>query len=118
MFPSHIFYWLRLTTMDFVLGFLLWPVAVFLQAVVGVLCLAKTPQKVVYQKIARLALLGSVVAFSMTIPLSLIVKPVLGIKPPLALGVVLLFVFVVSGNVCDDQAEDKDTEHELPRARS
>src|ERR1035437_815065 len=103
--------------MNFVMDFLLWPVAVFLQAVAGVLCLAKTPKIAFYKRIARLALLGSVVVFSMTIPLSLIVKPVIGIKPPLALGVVLLFVFVVSGNLCDDQAEDKDTEHGFPGAR-
>ena len=103
--------------MDFVLSFLLWPVGVFLQAVVGVLCSAKTPRIAMYQKIARLALLASVVVFSMTIPLSLIVKPGIGIKPPLALGMVLLFVFIVFGNVCDDQAEDKDTEHGFPGAR-
>ena len=103
--------------MDFVLGFLLWPVGVFLQAVVGLFCLVKTPRTALYQKIARLALLGSVVVFS-TIPLSLIARPAIGIKPPLALGVVLLFVFVVSGNLCDDQAEDKDTERGLPRERS
>ena len=108
----------RLTTMDFVLSFLLWPVGVFLQAVVGVLCSAKTPRIAMYQKIARLAILGSVVAFSMMIPLSLIAKQVIGIKPPLALGMVSLFVFVVFGKVCDDQAEDKDTEHGFPRARS
>ena len=103
--------------MDFVLGFLLWPVAVFLQAVCGVLCSAKTPRTAMYQRIARLALLGSVVVFSTTIPLSLIVKSVIGITLPLALGVVLLFVFVVSGNLCDDQAEDKDTDHGFPGAR-
>jgi len=103
--------------MDFVLGFLLWPVAVFLQAVCGVLCSAKTPRTAMYQRIARLALLGSVVVFSMMIPLSLIVRPVIGIKPPLALGVVLLFVFVVFGKQCDDQVEDKDTEHGFPGAR-
>ena len=99
------------------MGFLLWPVALFLQAVCGVLGWAKTPRIAMYQRIARLALLGSVVVFSMTIPLSLIVKPVIGIKPPLALGVVLLFVFVVIGNLCGDQAEDKDTEHGFPGAR-
>ena len=103
--------------MNFVVDFLLWPVAVFLQAVAGVLCSAKTQRIATYQKIARLALLASVMVFSTMIPLSLIVKPVIGIKPPLALGVVLLFVFVVIGNLCDDQAEDKDTEHGFPGAR-
>ena len=104
-------------TMNFVLGFLLWPVAVFLRAVVGGFCLATTPRTVMYQKIARLALLASITVFS-TIPLFLIARPAMGIKPLLGLGVVLLFVFVVIGNLCDDQAEDKDTEHELPRLRS
>ena len=109
---------MRLTTMNFVVDFLLWPVAVFLQAVCGVLCSAKTARIAVYQRIARLALLGSVVVFSMTTPLSLIVRPVIGIKPSLALGMVLLFVFVVIGNLCDDdQAEDEDIEHGFPRAR-
>ena len=108
----------RLLAMNFVVEFLLWPVAVFLQAVVGVLCSAKTEKMAMYQKFARLALLGSVVVFIMTIPLSLIVRPAIGLKPPLALGVVLLFVFVVIGNLCDDQAEDQDTEHGFPRARN
>ena len=103
--------------MNFVVCVLLWPVAVFLQAVCGVICSAKTPRIAMYQRIARLALLGSVVVFGMTIPLSLVVKPVIGIKPPLALGVVLLFVFVVIGNLCDDQAVDKDIQHEFPRAK-
>ena len=103
--------------MSFVVDFLLWPVAVFLQAVCGVLCLAKTPRIAMCQRIARFALLGSVVVFSMMIPLSLIAGPAIGIKLPLALGVVLLFVFVVFGSLCDDQAEDKDTEHGFPRAR-
>jgi hypothetical protein len=103
--------------MKFVLAFLLWPVAVFLQAVCGVLGRAKTPKMAVYQRIARLALFASVV-FSMTIPLSLIVTPFIGIKPLLALGAVLLVIFVVFGNLCDNQAEDKNTEHGFPRARS
>ena len=104
--------------MNVIVGCLLWPVAVFLQAVCGVLHSAKTPRIAMYQRIARLALLGSVVVFSTMIPLSLIVKPVIGIKPLLALGVVLLVVFVVVGNLCDDQAEDKNAEHGFPRARS
>jgi hypothetical protein len=104
--------------MSLVADFLLWPVAVFLQAVCGVLGPAKTPRIALYQRIARLALLGSVVVFGTMIPLTLIGKSVIAIKPPLALGVVLLFVFVVIGNLCDDQSEDKDAEHGLPRARS
>jgi hypothetical protein len=105
------------TTMNFVVGCLLWPVAVFLNAVAGVLRLSKTPKVAMYQKLARLALFGSVVVFS-TLPLSLIAIPTIGIKPPLALGVVLLLVFVVIGNLCDDQTEDRDAEHGFPRARS
>ena len=100
--------------MNLVLGFLLWPVAVFLQAVCGVLHQAKTPTIALFQKIARLALLGSVVVFS-TMPMLLIVKSVIGIKLPLALGGILLFVFVVFGKLCDDQTEDKETEHDFPR---
>jgi hypothetical protein len=103
--------------MDFVVSVLLWPVAVFLNAVCGVISLAKTPRIAMYQRVARLALLGSVVVFS-TIPLLLIARPVMGIKPPLALGVALLLVFVVMGKLCDDQTNDKDTEDEFPRARS
>ena len=103
--------------MNFVVEFLLWPVAVFLQAVVGVLCSARTEKMAMYQKFARLALLGSVVVFS-TMPMLLIVKSVIGIKLPLALGGILLFVFVVFGKLCDDQTEDKETEHDLPRVRS
>ena len=102
--------------MNSVAGFLLWPVAVFLQAVAGVLCLAKTPKIAVYQRIAQLALLASIAVLS-TIPLFLIARPAISIKPPLALGVVLLFVFVVIGNLCDNQAEDQDTEHGFPGAR-
>jgi hypothetical protein len=94
-------------TMNLVVDCLLLPVVVFLDAVGGVLGPAKTPQKVVYQKIARLALLASVVVLVMAFPLSLIANPVIGIKPPLALGVVLLLVFLVAGNLCDDEAEDK-----------
>ena len=104
--------------MNFVVDFLLWPIAVFLQAVAGVLCSAKTARIAMYQKIARLALLGSVVVFSTMIPLSLIAGSAISIKLPLALGVVLLFVFVVFGSLCDDQAEDKDTEYGFPTARS
>ena len=70
-----------------------------------------------YQRIARLALLVSVVVFATAMPLSFIAGPGIGVKLPLALGVVLLFVFVVIGNLCDDQAEDKDTEHGFPRAK-
>ena len=68
--------------------FLSWPVVVFLHAVFGVFCPAKTQKTAMYQRIARLSLLGSVVIF-MTIPLSLIVTPVIGIRLPLVLGVVL-----------------------------
>ena len=96
--------------MNFVVHFLFWPVAVFLEAVVGVSCPATTPKMAIYQKIARLALLASVVVF-MTIPMSLIAIPVIGIKPPLALGVALLFVFVVAGKLCDDQTKDKDIDY-------
>jgi hypothetical protein len=95
--------------MNFVVGLLLWPVDVFLRAVCGVLHQAKTPTIAMYQRIARLALLASIAVFS-TIPLVLIAKPTIGIKPPLALGVGLLLVFVVIGRLCDDQAEDKDIE--------
>ena len=97
--------------------FLSWPVVVFLHAVFGVFCSAKTQKTARYQRIARLSLLGSVVIF-MTIPLSLIVTPVIGIKLPLVLGVVLLFVFVLIGNLCDDQAEDENAEHDFPRGGS
>ena len=94
--------------MNFVVELLLWPVVVFLQAVCGVLHPAKTPKMVLYQKIARLALLASVAVFSMAIPLSLLTLPATGVTLPLALGVVLLLVFAVFGKVCDDQAQDKD----------
>ena len=67
-----------------------------------------------YQRIARLSLLGSVVVL-MTIPLCLIVTPVIGIKPPLVLGVVLLFAFVVIGNLCGDQADDKRPNTNFPK---
>ena len=105
-------------TQTFVVNFLLWPVVVFLQAVLGVFCSAKTQKMAMYQRIARLSLLGSVVVFSMTIPLSLIVTPVIGFKLPVVLGIVLLFVFVLIGNLCDDQDEDKTSKHEFPRAGS
>ena len=97
--------------------FLLWPVVVFLQAIVGVFSSAKTQKMARYQRIARLSLLGSVVVL-MTIPLCLIVTPVIGIKLPVVLGVVLLFVFVLIGNLCDDQDEDKNAKHEFPRVGS
>ncbi len=71
-----------------------------------------------YQRIARLALLGSIVVFGTTIPLSLIVTPVIGIRLPLVLGVVLLLVFVLVGNLCDDQNEDKNAKHDFPRVGS
>ena len=93
--------------MNPVLDFLLWPVALFLQAVAGALAPAKTPEKVVYQKISRLALLASVVVFMMTLPLSLIANPAIGVKPPLALGVTLLLIFVVFGNLCDEGDDDE-----------
>ena len=110
---------MRLTTMDIVLGFLLWPVAIFLQAVAGALCAVKTPTLALYQKIARLALLGSGVVFGMTIPLSLLPKPLINLKAPLAFSLVLLLVFVFFGNLCDDPSEDDDAEeHGFPGARS
>lgn len=90
---------------------LLWPVVVFLQAVAGVLCRAETPKMAVCQKIARWALLASTLVFITTIPLSLIARPAFGIKPPLALAVVLLLVFIVVGKLCSDQAEDKDIDY-------
>ena len=93
--------------MSFLLDFLLCPVVMFLDAVYGVLHRAKTPTIAMYQKIARLSLLGSIAVVA-TMPLFLIVRPAIGIKPPLALGVALLFVFVVFGKLCDDQTEDKD----------
>ena len=96
--------------MNIVVELLLWPVVVFIQAVSGVLVPAKSSKKVVYQRIARLALLASVALFGMAFPFSLIASPAIGIKPLLALGVVLLLVFVVFGNLCDDQAKDKDNE--------
>jgi hypothetical protein len=99
--------------MNSVVNVLFWPVSVLLHAVVGVFYPAKTQKTARYQRIARLSLLGSVVIF-MTIPLSLIVTPVIGIKPPVVLGVVLLFVFVLIGNLCDDQAEDENAEHDFP----
>ena len=91
--------------MNLALGLLLWPVGIFLQAVCGVLHRAKTPTIAFYQRIARLALLTSVVVFS-TIPMLLIVKS--AIKLPLALGGILLLAFVFFGNLCDDHTEDKD----------
>jgi uncharacterized membrane protein len=60
-----------------------------------------------YQKVARFALLASVALFILTLPLSLIVHPAIGVRSLLALGVVLLLVFVVFGNLCDGQNEDK-----------
>jgi hypothetical protein len=93
--------------MNLALGLLLWPVGIFLQAVCGVLHRAKTPTIALYQRIARLALFGSVVVFS-TIPMFLLARPAIGIKPPLVLGGILLLVFVVLGKLCDDHTEDKD----------
>ena len=93
--------------MNFVLEILLWPVVVFLQAVVGVLSQAKTPKMVMYQKIARLALFASV-GFFCVIPLFLLAASPIGIQPLLALGVVFLVVFIVFGNLCDNQARDDD----------
>lgn len=94
-------------TMKLVVGLLLWPVVLFLQAVCGVLYSAKTPRIALYQKIARLALFASVAVISM-IPLSLLATSFIGVKLLLLLGMLLLFVFVVFGNLCDNQAEDKD----------
>ena len=96
---------------------LLWPVVVVLHAVVGVLGRAKTHKRAMYQRIARLSLLGGVVVL-MTMPLFLIATPVIGIKPPLVLGVVLLFAFVVIGNLCDDRAEDENPEHDFPKVEN
>ena len=93
--------------MNLALGLLLWPVGIFLQAVCGVLHPAKTPTIALYQRIARLALFGSVVAF-ITTPLFLLARPAIGIKPPLALGGILLLAFVVLGKLCDDQSEDEN----------
>jgi hypothetical protein len=96
------------TTMNSILDVLLWPVAVFLDAVAGVLCRAETPKMAVRQKIARWALLASTVVFILTIPLSLIGRPPLGIKPPLAVASALLLVFIVAGKLCGDRPKDNN----------
>jgi hypothetical protein len=92
--------------MNFIAEFVLWPVDVFLRAVCGVLHRARTPIMASWQRIARLALLASLTVFG-TVPVLLIPRPTIGIKPPLALGVGLLLVFIVIGKLCDDQAHDK-----------
>jgi hypothetical protein len=94
--------------MNVVVDYLLWPVAVFLQAICGILDPAKTPEKAAYQRIARLSLLASVVVFGMAFPLSLLSNSVIGIKPPLAVGVVLLVLFVVFGNLADTPPPDDE----------
>ena len=93
--------------MKLVVGLLLWPVVLFLQAVCGVLYSAKTPRIILYQKIARLALFASVAVISI-IPLSLLATSFIDVKLLLLLGMLLLFVFVIFGNLCDNQAEDND----------
>ncbi len=86
---------------------LLWPVVLFLQAIVGVLGRPKAPGMAVYQKIARMALLGCVGVFCL-IPLFMLAAPPVGVQPLLVVGATLLILFVVFGNLCETEDDEED----------
>jgi hypothetical protein len=93
--------------MYYVVEYLLWPIVFVLQAICGVLGRTRTRQKAMYQKIARFTLLAGIAVLVMTFPLSLLANSVISFRPPLAVGVTLLLLFILFGNLADDPTEDE-----------
>jgi VIT1/CCC1 family predicted Fe2+/Mn2+ transporter len=92
--------------MKTVLDILLFPVGVFIEAFVGCLYPAESEKMRRHRKWALISLAGCIGVFCLVLLLTAITPHSLAIAPLVAVGLVLMFSFLIAGKMCSDEAEN------------
>ena len=93
--------------MKTVLDILLFPLGVLIEALVGVLYPAENAKMRRHRKMALTSLVGCIGVFGLALLLTAIAPNSLATAPLIGVGLVLMFVFVIAGKMCADEAENR-----------
>lgn len=88
-----------------VLDILLYPVGVFIEALVGVLYPSENAKMRRRRKAALLSLAGCLGAFGVVTILAVIDSHSLAMVPLIGIGLLLMLAFLIAGKMCADEAE-------------
>ncbi len=91
--------------MKTVLDILLFPLGVFIEAFVGILCPVASEKMRRHRKWAMVSLAGCTGVFGLAFLSLVIAPPSVGLAPLIAVGLVFMFAFLIAGKACADEAE-------------
>jgi hypothetical protein len=92
--------------MKSILDILLFPVGVFIEALVGCLYPVESEKMRSRRRYALTSLAGCIAVFTLVFLLAVIAPHSLAIAPSAAVGLILLFAFLIAGKMCSDEAEN------------
>ncbi len=92
--------------MKTILDILLFPLGVFIEAFLGILYPAESAKMRRHRTVALLSLVGCIGVFGLAFLLAVIAPDSLAKAPLIGAGLVLMFVFLIAGKMCADEAEN------------
>ena len=93
--------------MKTVIDILLFPLGVFIEAFVGILYPVESEKMRRHRKWALISLAGCIGVFALVFLSLAIVPPSVALAPLIAVGLVLMFAFLIEGKACADEAESR-----------
>ena len=91
--------------MKAIVDILLFPFGVFIEAFVGILYPVESEKMRRHRKWAMISLAGCIGVFALARLSVVIIPDSFAMVPLIAIGLVLLFAFLITGKVCADEAE-------------
>jgi len=96
---------LLLISMKTIIDILLFPSGVFVEAFVGILHPVESEDMRRHRKRAMISLVGGIGVLGLVLLSLAIAPPSVGLAPLIAVGLILMFAFLVEGGACAAQAE-------------
>jgi hypothetical protein len=90
-----------------VLDVLLFPLGVFVEAFVGIMCPVESEGMRRNRRWALISLVGCLGVFGLVCLLAAIIPGHPGIAPLIVVGLVFMFTFLIAGKACADEAENR-----------
>jgi succinate-acetate transporter protein len=95
-----------------ILDIVLWPYGVFMESLAGILYPVKSARMARRRNVAIASLAGCLTIFAIVFLLSSSSSLSIAIAPLVFVGLVLMFVFLITGKMCADEAEqNQDNKH-------